>query len=161
MIHREILVSVIGGHDSNDEVEHVAYDIGEKVADMGAILVCGGLRGVMEAACKGAKKKGGRAIGILPGTEKSDANPFVDIAIPTSMGFSRNTIVACCADLIVALPGSYGTNSEICYGLVYKRPVIDLGGWNIPGMIPARDLAHAKSLIEDHVGKLRTARKSA
>ena len=160
MIHREILISVIGGHDCNEEVEEIAHEIGSIIAKVGAILVCGGLGGVMEAACKGAKDQGGRAIGILPGTEKNDANPFVDIAIPTSMGFARNTIVACCADLIVALPGSHGTNSEICYGLVYKRPVIDLGGWNIPGMIPAKDLAQAKALIEEHVGKLRMARKS-
>ncbi len=156
---QEILVSVIGGHKNDDEVEQLAHKTGEIIAKVGAILVCGGLDGVMRASCKGAQEHGGRTIGLLPGTEKADANPFVDIAIPTSIGYARNVIVACCADVIVALPGSYGTNSEICYGLVHKRPVIDMGGWDIPGMVPAKDINDAERLIRDLVQKIREARE--
>jgi len=157
MATREILIAVIGGHDKNDKVERLAHKIGKITARVGGILVCGGLGGAMKAACEGAKTEGGQTIGLLPGTDKKDANPFVDIAIPTSIGFARNTIVACCADLIIALPGSHGTNTEICYGLVYGRPVLDLGGWKIPGMIPAKNLGQAERLIQDYVGKIRAA----
>lgn len=105
------------------------------MAKVEEILLCGGLSGVMEEASKGAKKAGGMTIGLLPGREKRDANPYIDIALPTSIGYARNAMVACSADIIIALPGSHGTNSEICYGLVFGRPVIDLGNWNIKGMI--------------------------
>ena len=124
------------------------------IADLGCILVCGGLGGSMEAAAKGAKKAGGLTIGILPGKEKDDANPYIDVALPTSIGYARNTIVACSADIVIALPGSYGTNSEICYGLVYNRPVIDLGAWGIEGMIPTKDLADAELKIKKIIKKL-------
>ncbi len=118
------------------------------IAELGCILVCGGLGGAMEAAAKGAKKAGGMTIGILPGKDKRDANSYIDIALPTSIGYARNTIVACSADIIVALPGSFGTNSEICYGLVYGRPVIDLGNWNIEGMIDVKNIAEAEEKIK-------------
>jgi len=152
---QKITISVIGGHDCSSEVGQIAHEIGKLVGKVEAILVCGGLLGVMEAACKGCKEAGGTTIGILPGKEKTDANTYVDIALPTSMGFSRNTMVACSADIVVALPGSYGTQSEICYALVYKRPVIDLGGWNIKGMIPCSGLEEAKRKIEALVSQLR------
>src|SRR3990167_7260646 len=130
---QKITISVIGGHKSSKEVEQIAHDIGKIIVRVGAILVCGGLDGVMEAAARGAKEAGGLTIGLLPGKDKGDANPFIDIALPTSIGFARNAIVACSADIIVALPGSYGTSSEISYGMVFERPVIDFGNWNVPG----------------------------
>ncbi len=151
--NQRITISVIGGHDCNEEVARLAHQIGEIIAKMECILVCGGLLGTMEAACRGCKEAGGITIGLLPGKEKSDANPFVDIALPTSIGFARNTIVACSADVVVALPGSYGTQSEICYALVYKRPVIDLGGWNIKGMIPVSGIDEAEEKIKQLVGR--------
>ena len=134
-VKQKITVSVIGSHNKNVKVDQLAHKTGNIVAKMGYILVCGGLSGVMEAACKGAKEADGLTIGLLPGISKKDANPYVDIALPTTIGFARNAMVACSADIIVALPGSHGTRSEICYGLVYGRPVIDLGNWNIEGMI--------------------------
>ena len=112
----------------------------------------------MEHASKGAKEAGGLTIGLLPGKEKSDANPFIDIALPTSFGFSRNCMVACSADIIVALPGSHGTNSEICYGLVYKRPVIDLGDWNIKGMIKVNGIDEAEKRIKEIILKIKKVR---
>ncbi|MFA5059431.1 MAG: TIGR00725 family protein [Candidatus Omnitrophota bacterium] len=148
MSHQKITISVIGGHDCNKEVEQLSHKIGKIIAKMGSVLVCGGLDGVMREAAKGAKSCGGLTIGILPGKNKSDANPFIDIALPTSIGYSRNVIVACSADIIIALPGSHGTRSEISYGLVYGRPVIDLGGWNIKGMIKVKDLKEAEQVIK-------------
>ncbi len=149
MRQQKITISVIGGHKITEEVQQMAYRIGQIIAKQGAVLVCGGLDGVMEAAAKGAKEAGGLTIGILPGREKSDANSHIDIALPTSIGYARNAIVACSADIIVALPGSHGTRSEICYGLVFDRPVIDLGDWNIEGMIEVKNVKEAEQKIKE------------
>ena len=149
MRKREILISVVGGHDSNDEMEQLADNVGKIIANMGAILVCGGLGGVMEAASRGAKEVGGRTIGLLPGKDKADANPFIDIVIPTTIGFARNAMVACSADIIVALPGSHGTNCEISYGFCYKRPIIDLGGWNKEGMIQIENVSSLEEKLKE------------
>ena len=151
---QKITISVIGSHDINGEVEQIAHSIGKIVAKIGAVLVCGGLGGVMEAASRGCKEAGGLTIGLLPGKEKNDANPYIDIALPTSIGFARNAMVACSAHIIVALPGSYGTSCEISYGLVFGRPVIDLGGWNIKGMIKVKNLADAQRKIKQLVKQL-------
>ena len=156
MIRQKIIISVIGGHNINIKVGQISNKIGKIVAKMDCVLVCGGLSGVMESVCKGAKEAGGITIGLLPGKEKTDANPYVDIALPTTIGFARNAMVACCADIIVALPGSHGTNSEICYGLVYGRPVIDLGNWKIPGMIQVKNLKDAEIKLQKLVKKLRS-----
>ncbi|MCX5681292.1 MAG: TIGR00725 family protein [Candidatus Omnitrophica bacterium] len=158
MKDQKITISVIGGHEAISKTEDLAYEIGKIIAEEGAVLICGGLTGVMAYAARGAKEGGGTTIGILPGKEKSDANPYIDIALPTAMGFSRNCIVACAADIIVALPGSHGTNSEICYGLVFKRPVIDLGNWNIDGMIKVHSVLEAKKKIKQLIEKLKVAR---
>jgi len=155
MKNQKITISVIGGHETNPEIDQLAYKIGEIIAKNGAILICGGLEGVMESAAKGAKAAGGTTIGILPGKEKEDANPYIDIALPTSMGLARNSIVACAADIIIALPGSHGTASEISYGLIFGRPVIDLGNWNIKGMIKVRDISQAEEKIKEYVRKLK------
>ncbi len=154
MRKQKITISVIGGSSISSKVEGLAESVGIMIGELECILVCGGLGGAMEAAAKGAKKAGGTTIGILPGKEKDDANPYIDIALPTSIGYARNTIVACSADIVVALPGSYGTNSEICYALVYGRPVIDLGNWDIEGMIPAKNVEEAKERIKKIIKKL-------
>ncbi len=154
---QKITISLIGGSSISNKVEDMAEKVGAMIAELGCILVCGGLGGAMEAAAKGAKKAGGLTIGILPGKDKDDANPYIDIALPTSIGYSRNVIIACSADIVVALPGSYGTNSEICYALVYHRPVIDLGNWNINGMIDAKNLEDAEEKIKKIIKKLQNA----
>jgi len=151
MKKQRVTISVIGGHDASDEAEKLAYDVGKIVARVGGILVCGGLGGVMQAASKGAKDAGGVTIGILPGKDKAEANPYIDIALPTSIGYSRNVIVACSADIIVALPGSHGTRSEISYGIVYKRPIIDLGNWNIEGMIKVNNAEEAGEQMKKYI----------
>lgn len=156
--NQKITISVVGGHEATAKEQELAYKVGKIIAEEGAILICGGLSGVMAYAAKGAKESGGLTIGILPGKEKPDANPYIDIALPTAMGFSRNCIVACSADIIVALPGSHGTNSEICYGLVFKRPVIDLGNWNINGMIKVRSVLEAQKKIKQLIEKIKGSR---
>ena len=158
MRHPKITVSVIGNRDSVPEVDHLAYEVGKIIAKVDAILVCGGLRGAMEAAAKGAKDMGGFTVGLLPGSDKADANPYIDLALPTSIGFARNALVACAADIIVALPGSHGTLSEICYGLVFNRPVIDLGSWNREGMIKVKDVQEAEKKIRELIKKIKYAR---
>jgi uncharacterized protein (TIGR00725 family) len=155
MGNQRVTISVIGGHDIGTEVEEIAHKIGGIVAKVGAVLVCGGLGGVMEAASKGAKSAGGTTIGILPGKDKADANPYIDIALPSSIGYARNAVVACSADIIVALPGSDGTSSEISYGIVYKRPIIDLGGWNREGTIPVKDVGEAEEKIKELIEQIR------
>jgi uncharacterized protein (TIGR00725 family) len=150
----KITISVIGSHNENKKVEQIAHKIGEIVANVGAILVCGGLTGVMKAAARGAKEAGGTTVGLLPGIDKNEANPYIDIALPTSIGYARNIIVACSADIIVALPGSQGTSSEISYGLIYKRPIIDLGDWNIEGMIKVKNIEEAEEKIKEYMANM-------
>jgi len=154
MRKQKITISVIGGHDISDEVEQLAHDIGRNIAEIGAILVCGGLDGAMKAACRGAKEAGGVTIGILPGQDKKDANEYIDIALPSSIGFARNAMVACSADIIVALPGSHGTSSEISYGIVYKRPIIDLGNWDRKEMIKVKNATEAKKKMEELIAEM-------
>jgi uncharacterized protein (TIGR00725 family) len=125
-------ISVIGGSDSDESVLELAEGVGEEIAKRGAAVVCGGLGGVMEAACRGAKKHGGTTIGILPTDFKEHANQYVDIAIPTGMGYARNFLVAKSGDAVIAIAGSAGTLSEMAIAWFSDRPVVALvpsGGW--------------------------------
>ena len=151
---QKVTISVIGGHKCEIRVEQLAHEIGKIVAKVGAILVCGGLTGVMEGASRGAKEAGGLTIGILPGKDKKDANSFIDIALPTSIGYARNAMVVCSADIVIALPGSNGTMCEIGYALVYGRPVIDLGNWKIKGMIRVKDIKEAEKKIKELIREI-------
>lgn len=133
------VIGVIGGGQCTPEVAQLATDVGREIAQKGAILICGGLCGVMEAACKGAKQKNGLTIGILPGTNKSDANNFVDIPIATGMGDARNIIIVRSSDAVIAVDGQYGTLSEISFCLKFNVPVFGLETWNVdPGIIQAK-----------------------
>ena len=156
---QKITISVIGGHEINREVERIAHNIGKTIANVGAVLVCGGLDGAMRAVSRGCQAAGGTTIGLLPGREKSDANSVIDIALPTSIGYARNAIVACSADIIIALPGSHGTRCEICYGFVYGRPIIDLGHWDMKGMIKVKNLKEAEQKIKQLVKTIKKNRK--
>jgi uncharacterized protein (TIGR00725 family) len=157
MRKQKITISVIGGSKVHPKVAVLARAVGKMIAQLNCVLVCGGLGGAMEAAAQGAHQAGGLTIGLLPGKNKIDANAHIDIALPTTIGYARNAMVAASADIIVALPGSFGTSSEICYGLVYGRPVIDLGGWKMKGMIPARNVAQAREKIKKIIKKLLDA----
>ena len=98
------------------------------------MLVCGGLGGVMEAACRGAKEAGATTVGILPGTDRAAANAFVDVAVPTGLGEARNALVVRAADALVAVGGGYGTLSEIALALKAGKRVVGLGTWDIEGV---------------------------
>jgi len=112
---KRLIVAVVGVHACGAKVEQIAIKLGELLAKVGVILVTGGLKGVMEAVSRGAKNGGGLTVGILPSEDKNAANPYIDIPIPTGLGYTRNTIVAGCADAVIALPGEYGTLSEIAF----------------------------------------------
>lgn len=130
-------IGVIGGNRPKAEFLKLAYDVGRLIAKNGAVLVCGGLGGVMGEAARGAKEAGGTTIGILPGNRTSDANPHIDIAIATGLGTTRNSLVAMNADVLIAVDGEYGTLSEIAFGFIYGKKVIGLGSWDIQGVEPA------------------------
>jgi uncharacterized protein (TIGR00725 family) len=153
-----VLVAVIGAHFCGPDEEKLAYETGRIVAGAGAVLVCGGLGGVMQASARGAKEAGGLTIGLLPGKDKFEANPYIDIALPTTIGFARNAMVAASGDIIIALPGSHGTSSEISYGFVYGRPVIDLGGWKREGMIRVSDPDDLRDRLSGLIAGIRARR---
>jgi len=106
-----------------------AEAVGRALAGRGAALVCGGMGGVMEAACRGAKSAGGLTIGVLPGTDRSEANPYVDVPIVTGLRCARNVIIARTAQAVIAVAGSYGTLSEIAFALNFGKPVVGLSTW--------------------------------
>lgn len=142
------VVSVIGGHKCTAEVEHIAIELGNKLAKVADVLICGGLSGVMEAVCKGFKAGNGLTIGILPSYDKKDANKYIDLAMPTGIGLARNVLVVKSADVVVALPGEAGTLSEIAYCLQFGIPVISLNSWEIPGVIKAGSVDEAVIEVE-------------
>lgn len=135
---RKKVVSVIGGHSCTKEVEQLAQNLGKKLAKVVNILICGGLGGTMKAVCSGFKRGGGVTIGIIPSYDENDANPFVDIVIPTGLGLARNVLVVKSADVVIALPGEAGTLSETAYALQFGIPVISLNSWDIPGVIKVK-----------------------
>ena len=126
-----MFIAVIGSSRCSPEEAKLAEAVGEELAKQGAILICGGLGGVMEAACKGARAKGGITVGILPGDSRSAANPYVHIPIVTGIGYARNLIVVKSAQAVIAISGSYGTLSEIAHALQNNIPVIGLNTWSL------------------------------
>jgi len=129
------LISVIGGNIASEEESSFAFTLGGLLADVGFSVVCGGGGGVMEAACMGCAKDGGLTVGILPGEEKTLANPFVSLALPTGMGVSRNRMVVLAGEAVCAVGGAYGTLSEIAFALQAGKPVCGFGNWDsIPGV---------------------------
>ena len=148
---RKKIVSVIGGRSCTEEVEQLANKLGQKLAKVVDILACGGLSGTMKAVCSGFKAGGGLTIGIIPGYEKSEANPFVDIVIPTGLGLARNVLVAASADVVVALPGEAGTLSEIAYCLQLGITVISLQSWDIPGVIKVKNIEEAIKEVKKRI----------
>ena len=131
MLNKKKFIAVIGGSTCSKEEAKLAEAVGRKLAKQGAILVCGGLSGVMEAACKGASAEGGITIGILPGDSRQSANRHVQIPIVTGMGYARNAVVVKSAQAVIAIGGSYGTLSEISHALQSDIPVIGLNTWSL------------------------------
>ncbi|OQX84311.1 MAG: TIGR00725 family protein [Candidatus Omnitrophica bacterium 4484_49] len=131
MKSRKLRVGVIGGSNPSQEMLNIAYEVGKLLALKGFVIVCGGLGGVMEAVCKGAKDEDGVTIGILPTRNLRDANPYVDIPIATGLGEARNILVVLNSDVIIAIDGAYGTLSEMAYALLYEKPVIGIRSWEL------------------------------
>ena len=126
-----IHVAVVGSGHADESERDLAARLGRALAEAGAVVVCGGLGGVMEAVCRGVRDGGGLSVGILPGADRGAANPYVDIAVPTGMGEGRNVLVVRGADAVVAVGGEYGTLSEVALALQAGIPVIGLGTWEL------------------------------
>jgi len=133
-IRKRIRVAVIGGSRPGRQALEAAFEVGRLIARAGAIVVCGGLGGVMEAASRGAREEGGFVAGILPGGSPDDANPWVDLPVATGLGYTRNALVVMNADAVVAIDGEYGTLSEIAYGKIHGKKVVGLGTWDVKGV---------------------------
>ena len=126
-----MIVAVIGDSSCPPEEAKLAEAVGELLAQRGVTIICGGLGGVMEAVCRGAKSRGGLTIGVLPGENPSMANSYIDIPIVTGIGYARNMAVVKSAQAVIAIGGNYGTLSEIAYALKRDIPVIGLNTWSL------------------------------
>jgi uncharacterized protein (TIGR00725 family) len=129
-------VAVIGpGDGAPADLSRLARQVGRLLAERGAVLVCGGLGGVMAAACAGASERGGLTVGLLPGDDRGAGNPYLTIALPTGIGELRNGLVVRACDAVIAIGGSWGTMSEIAFAKRTGKPVVVLAGWAIEGRL--------------------------
>ena len=153
-----MIISVIGAGQATSEITILAEEVGRELAMRGVSIVCGGLGGVMEASCRGAKSAGGTTIGILPGNDPGDANQWVDFPICTGLGYGRNVIVVKTGRAVIAVGGAYGTLSEIGHALGEGIPVIGLRTWSI-----ARNGDDDRSIVraDDPVDAVEKALKAA
>jgi uncharacterized protein (TIGR00725 family) len=140
-------VAVVGPGEASAQEVAAAEAVGRELARSGAVLVCGGLGGVMEAACRGAREADGATLGILPGADRRAANPYVDVAVATGLGEARNALVVRAADALIAVGGAYGTLSEIALALKAGKPVLGLATWEIDGVEPAADPKAAVEVV--------------
>lgn len=146
-------IAVIGTRAAGKKVLAQAELVGGLIARAGCTLMTGGLGGVMEAVSRGAHMAGGLTIGILPSDRRADANPYVDIAIPTGFGIGRNIIIARTAIAAIAIRGGYGTLSEIAFFLQMEKPVVGIGTWDIVGVIEANSPEDAMRIILERLGR--------
>jgi uncharacterized protein (TIGR00725 family) len=150
-------IAVVGGSEATVPVLAAAEAVGAALASGGAIVVCGGLGGVMAAVCRGAKSAGGLTVGLLPGRDPSAANPWVDVVIATGLGEARNALVVGSAAVVIAFDGEYGTLSEIALALRAGTPVIGIGTWSLArpdgevdtGIVPMDDPLAAAAVALD------------
>lgn len=126
---KPLRIAVVGPNDCTAAERALGFAVGAGIARAGATLVCGGLGGMMEAAAEGAKSESGLTIGILPGSDVSGANEYIDVALPTGLGAYRNMLVVRGADAVIAIKGSYGTLTEIAFALRLGVPVVGLHTW--------------------------------
>jgi uncharacterized protein (TIGR00725 family) len=139
-----VQIGVIGAADCSPAGAALAHEVGSLLAQRGAVLVCGGLGGVMESAARGAKEAGGSTVGILPGVEVREANPYIDIKIVTGLSHARNILVVRSSAALIAIEGGYGTLSEIAIALKLGKPVVGLNTWNVdPNIIQVKTAAEA------------------
>jgi uncharacterized protein (TIGR00725 family) len=126
---RKPVVAVIGAASASAEEQSLAEEVGRRLAEAGAVLACGGRGGVMEAACRGAQQAGGLTIGILPGIDPDEGNPYLSLALSTGLGQARNAVVILAAEAVIAVGGGYGTLSEIGHALKAGKPFVGLRTW--------------------------------
>ena len=124
-------IAVVGGSTCTDLEGRVARNVGEEIARRGGILICGGGSGVMEEASMGASAEGGLVVGVLPGDNREEGNPYLDAVVATGLGEARNPIITRTADAVIAIGGEYGTLSEIALALKMGKPVIGLNTWGL------------------------------
>lgn len=124
-------IAVCGPGEASARESAQAEEVGAAVASANAILVCGGLGGVMEAACRGARSRGGTTVGLLPGNDRDEANGWVELALPTGLGEGRNALIARSADALIAVGGSWGTLSEIAFAMKRGIPVVGIETWQV------------------------------
>jgi uncharacterized protein (TIGR00725 family) len=147
-------VAVIGGGEADPEVTALAYEVGRELARRGAVVVCGGLGGVMEAAARGVQEAGGVSLGILPDPDRRRANPYLTYTIPTNLGHARNMLIVHSADAVIAIDGSYGTISEAAIALKLGKTVVGLAvDWSLPGLKRAAVPQEAVALAWAAVGQ--------
>ena len=146
-ISKQVRVAVFGGRVSSPVLLEMAYEVGKLITARDGIVYCGGMGGIMEAVCHGARDAGGLTVGILPTADAESANPYVDIPIVTGIGTARNSIIARSVHGGIAIDGRYGTLSEIAYSLDFQKPLVGIGTWDIEGVIPVES-------AEDAVQKL-------
>jgi uncharacterized protein (TIGR00725 family) len=149
----KIYIGVVGASECSQDIARVAEGVGRSIAGASAVLVCGGLGGVMEAAARGAKQEGGITIGLLPGTNRMAANQHIDLAIATGLGHFRNFLIAQTVDALIAVTGKYGTLSEMAMGLTLGKTVVGLGSWDIEGVVSAPNPEEAVRLALDSMKK--------
>ncbi len=141
---KTVYLAVVGAGKASPEIYELAMAVGREAARKGWIVVTGGLGGVMEAAARGAQEADGLTVGILPGGDRKEANPYIRVAIATHIRHARNSIIAHTADALIAVDGEYGTLSEIALGLKLGKPVVGLRAvWDIPGLIRAENALEA------------------
>jgi len=140
---RRKIIAVIGGSEASEEHLRIAEEVGSLIAKRGAVLITGGMGGIMAAASKGASQSDGLVIGILPTAEKGSANPHVHVPIVTGIGHARNFIIARTCDCAIAIDGKYGTLSEIAFCLMCDVPVIGIDTWKVEAPI-----IHAKNAVD-------------
>jgi uncharacterized protein (TIGR00725 family) len=142
-----VRIGVVGAAECSQDVYKAAHTVGQEIGKRRAVLICGGLGGVMEAAAKGAIEAGGMTVGILPGDNENQANAYITIPIPTGLSHARNVLIARISQVLIAISGGYGTLSEIALALKMEKGVIGLHTWrHIPGIVHAADSIEAVDL---------------
>ncbi len=124
-------VAVVGAGDASAEEAKTAERVGGLLAGRGAVVVCGGLGGVMEAVCRGVRARGGTSVGLLPGRDRAAGNAFLSVALPTGLGELRNGLVVAACDAVIAVGGGWGTLSEVALAMRTGKPTVAVGGWDV------------------------------
>jgi uncharacterized protein (TIGR00725 family) len=146
-------VAVVGPGEATEQQAEIARRVGGLLADWGAVVVCGGLGGVMAAACEGAAARGGLTVGLLPGRDRGDANPYVSVVLATGLGELRNGLVVAVSDAVIAIGGSWGTLSEVALAMRTGKPTVVVCGWDIaaPGALELPRVASTAEQAVDEV----------